>query len=416
MSIFLYRLLWLCLSPLLAAAFAWRLYKGKEHPTRWRERLGHASLPRPTGKLVWLHGASVGETLSLLPLIAELRHQQPQLNILLTSGTRTSADLAAKRLPAGVLHQFVPLDFWPCVKLFMRHWHPTVSVFAESEFWPELLTQAPQPVLVNGRISDRSYPRYQRHAWLYRPVLARFSTCLAQREEDATRLKSLGAHNVIVGGNLKFDAPALTADDKELKALQKRIGTRPVLLAASTHAGEEVMVQNLHQKLTKTTPHLLTIMVPRHPARGAELAAQFGWPARSKNETIQKDTAIYLADTLGEMGLWYRVATVTLIGGSLVPHGGHNPLEPLRLNGVTICGPHMFNFADMLAILPPTILPVAKGLDDLPKLLHTYLNNPKKRDAMRTHIATFMPTLTGATTQAAKVVLANVLNSIKEHH
>ncbi len=400
--IWLYRLLQVLLVPLIVVFFGWRLLKGKEIAARWRERLGWCRQPRPQGQLIWLHGASVGETLSLLPLASHLRAEGYQ--VLMTSGTRTSAALVAKRAPAGVIHQFLPFDLWPCVFIFLRHWQPQATVFVESEFWPELLYQAPQPLLLNARISDKSFPTYQKYAWFFRPFLQKFKAALAQRAEDATRLQVLGVPNVEVGGNLKYDAPPPDYDPTAFKALQQQYAAQPVLVFASTHEGEEELASQMVQQLAQKIPNLLTVIVPRHPERGASLARTYGWPQRCKKMGLPAH-GIYLADTLGELGLWYRLADVVVVGGSLVPHGGHNPLEPLKLAKVTLTGPHMFNFKDMMPQLEAAgMLKAATTLAELEKEVQIYLQDNKKKAAQVKRIKAFMPQLTGATDAALVMV------------
>jgi 3-deoxy-D-manno-octulosonic-acid transferase len=398
----LYRLAQLFLLPLIVLFFAWRLYKGKEHPHRWPERWGLSSHPRPPGTLVWIHCASVGESVSVFPIVNQLAADEKH-HLLLTTGTRTAGRLVKKHLAdmiggERVIHQFVPLDLWPCVHKFMRHWQPDTSVFLESEFWPELLGQAPQPLLINARVSDTSFVKYQKYHWLFKPVIARFCTVLAQREEDAHRLHTLGAPQVKTGGNLKYDAPALPVDEESLKELQKSVGKRPVLIAASTHPGEEESFAQLHHTLLEAVPNLLTILVPRHPHRGDELAHQLGCPQRSRGANLSEETSLYLADTLGELGLWYRLADLAIIGGTLQPVGGHNPLEPLKLGVITLTGPHMFNFKDMNALLTRKgLLHIAQDMEALTTLTHTYLTDINKAQKQRKKIARMIPTLRGAT-------------------
>lgn len=400
--IWLYRLIQIFLLPLVVVFFAWRLMQGKEIAARWPERLGWAAQPRPAGSLVWLHGASVGEMLSLLPLAEALRAEG--VHVLMTSGTRTSATLVQKRAPAGVIHQFLPFDLWPCVALFLAHWRPDVAVFVESEFWPELLYQTPRPVLVNARISDKSYPTYLKFNRFFRPFLQNIQAALAQRPADAERLQALGVADVHVGGNLKYDVPPPACDEAVLANFQQQFAKQPVLVFASTHEGEEDMVRAMVQRLGQDVPDLLTVIVPRHPERGGQLARTYGWPQRSKKMGLPS-RGIYLADTLGELGLWFRLADVVVVGGSLVPHGGHNPLEPLKLSKVTLTGPHMFNFKDMVPQLAAEgVLYVAKDLADLEKEVHSYLKNKKKQKAQVQRIDAHMPALSGATHIALEMV------------
>jgi 3-deoxy-D-manno-octulosonic-acid transferase len=347
-------------APALKLYLQRRVRRGKENPARLGERWGHATLPRPSGKLVWLHAASVGEMLSVLPLIEGLQGanlDDQTISVLLTTGTLTSADLAAQRLPPGAIHQFVPLDVPQAAKRFFDHWRPDIALFVESEFWPNLMREAYRrkvPLgLINGRMSERSFTRWQKRPALVEALLAPMSFCLAQSEGDAQRLGALGAP-ARFGGNLKFDGKALPVDLDLHAALSRAIGHRPVLLAASTHPGEEMLVLEASAMLRGEAPDLLTIIVPRHPERGAEIAALAAsggmYPLMRSQGGVPDDlTTLYLADTLGELGLFYALATVSFVGGSLAPVGGHNPIEPARLGTPILTGPDVTNFADIYA-------------------------------------------------------------------
>ena len=355
-----YRYASLLATPIIDAWLARRRRRGKEDEARFGERLGRPSLPRPDGRLVWMHGASVGESLSLLPLVARLREAFPDVPILITSGTVTSAQLLSERLPAGVQHQFVPVDRPGAVRRFLQHWRPDLSVWVESELWPNLILETAARgtpmLLLNGRLSRRSAARWRRAPKLSRPLLAVFDCVLAQTEADAERFRALGARNVTVQGNLKNDAPPLPADENGVAALSQTIGVRPCWAAASTHEGEEAMVAEAISVLRRTFPGLLTILAPRHPKRGESIADLLGRhdlavARRSENEAIAPTTAVYLVDTLGDLGLVYRLAEIAFVGGSLAPHGGHNPLEPARLDCALVTGPHTENFAEAYAAL-----------------------------------------------------------------
>jgi 3-deoxy-D-manno-octulosonic-acid transferase len=345
-------------SPLAPRFLARRRKRGKEHPDRMPERLGQASIERPSGPLIWVHGASVGEMLAAVSLIERLRTQN--FAVLVTSGTVTSAALAEQRLPSGVLHQFVPLDAPRFVQRFLDHWRPGLALFVESDLWPNLICSCAArkiPMLViNGRLSDRSFRRWRRLPGTIAALLNRFDLCLAQSAGDTERFVKLGAPRVRTTGNLKLDLPAPPADEAALQRLKEIIGNRPVVIAASTHTGEEAAVIGAHRHLRKKFPTLLTVIVPRHPARGesiAELAKTAGLAValRSRRAQPMPDIGIYIADTVGELGLIYRLATAVFMGGSLVRHGGQNPIEPVRLGAAVIHGPHVWNFAEIYAAL-----------------------------------------------------------------
>jgi 3-deoxy-D-manno-octulosonic-acid transferase len=340
-----WRLFTKAVAPFARLVLNQRAARGKEDWTRMNERLGVAGVARPPGRLVWLHGASVGESLSALPLIEKLREDA---NVLVTSGTVTSAALLGQRLPQGVLHQFVPLDTPGAVARFLDHWRPDAGLFIESDLWPNLILMAHargvKLALVNARISARSA---QRWTWAKRSVatlLGAFDMVLAQDEEVADRFRRLGAHNVQVVGSLKADAPPLPVDEEALAAMRGMIGTRPVLLAAQTHPGEDETVLPAHDLLRARFPDLLTILVPRHTGRGPDLEMLCGARAfrrRSTGGEISGQTAIYIADTMGEMGLFYRLSHFCFLGGTLVPLGGHNVLEPARLQCAVLAGPNI---------------------------------------------------------------------------
>lgn len=345
-------------SPLAPAFVRWRAGKGKEDPARLPERLGHPGRPRPAGDLVWAHGASVGETQALLPLVDALVRRGT--NVLVTSGTRTSAEILESRLPSGALHQYVPLDVPHFVRRFLDHWRPRLALFAESEIWPGIVTElerrAVPLVLVNGRLSARSFAGWQRAPQIARALFSRFALCLAQSDGDAQRLHALGAPVGGAVGNLKFDVPALPADPAAVEALSSRLAGRPIWMAASTHPGEEETVVAAHLALRTQRPGLLTLLAPRHPERGEEIAAYafsagLGVTRRSRGEAAEAAADIHLVDTIGELGLFYRVAPLVLMGGSLVPHGGQNPIEPARLGAAVLHGPHVANFAEIYAAL-----------------------------------------------------------------
>ncbi|KAF0230307.1 MAG: 3-deoxy-D-manno-octulosonic-acid [Beijerinckiaceae bacterium] len=355
LALLIYRALGHIAAPALALFLKRRIARGKEDPARQNERWGRPTLPRPDGVLIWLHAASVGETMSILPLITRLagagRH------VLLTTGTVTSAALAAARLPEGAVHQFVPLDLPAAARRFIAHWRPDLAVFCESELWPTLMLETKRadiPLgIVNGRMSARSATRWRKFPTIPRALLGDLAFCLAQSEADAARYAALGAP-AVAAGNLKFDAPPLPLDLDEAERLTKAIGRRPVFLAASTHPGEEEQVLDAACHLREREPDLLTIIVPRHPPRGEEIAklclsGGIVPAVRSRGEMPDKHTTLYLADTLGELGLFYALATVAFIGGSLVPTGGHNPIEPAKLGAPMLHGPETHNFKDIFA-------------------------------------------------------------------
>jgi 3-deoxy-D-manno-octulosonic-acid transferase len=349
-----YRLFMAAATPLAPLLLARRLKRGKEHRRRLAERRGIARLARPPGALVWVHGASVGELAAVLPLIERIAARG--LGVLVTTGTVTSGGFAEQRLPPGVIHQFVPLDLPRFVRRFLGHWRPDLALFVESDLWPNMIVEASRAgvplIVVNGRLSENSFRRWRLLPAMMVNLLARFDLCLARNATDAARFAELGAARVVAAGELKFDVPDLPADPANLTDLQDRIGDRPVIAAASTHAGEEGAMIEAHRRLRDHFPGLLTLIAPRHPERGpgvAELAVAAGLKAalRSRGERLDGETDIYVADTMGELGLIYRLAPMVFIGGSLVRHGGQNPIEAAKLGAAILHGPHVSNHAEV---------------------------------------------------------------------
>ena len=321
-----WRLLTGIVSPFAHLLLRRRAARGKEDWTRLNERLGISGVARPVGRLIWVHGASVGESLSALPLVESLVENA---TVLVTSGTVASAAMMSHRLPKGALHQFVPLDTPGAVASFLDHWKPDAGLFVESDLWPNLIlgagSRGVKLALVNARISARSAMRW---GWAKKSVaalLSSFDMVLTQDDEGAERFRKLGASNVEVVGSLKADAPPLPVDEEALAQMRQAIGNRPVLLAAQTHPGEDETVLPAHDLLRAQFPDLLTILVPRHTARGADLEMLCGTRATKRRSTggqISAQTAVYIADTMGELGLFYRLTPFCFLGGTLVPLGG----------------------------------------------------------------------------------------------
>jgi 3-deoxy-D-manno-octulosonic-acid transferase len=353
---------WTAAATLLAPAVRLQLRRrvtiGREIAERLPERFGIDGTPRPAGPLLWMHAASVGETMSILPILDMLRRRA---KVLLTTGTVTSQALLDQRLPeqgltGDVLHRFAPLDVPSWVDRFLSHWQPDAACFVESELWPNQLAACQargiKLMLLNARMSDRSFARWRRVPGFARRVLGGFSLVQARGDADADRLRALGARHVDSPGDLKFAAPPLPVDQAELVRLTQVVNGRPVWLAASTHPGEENLIAAAHRVVAQTHPGLLTIIAPRHPDRGAALAAELLAPRRSAGEGPSPDGGIWIADTLGELGLWYRLAPIAFVGRSLiVPGGGQNPLEPARLGCAIAVGPYTGNFTDHVALL-----------------------------------------------------------------
>jgi 3-deoxy-D-manno-octulosonic-acid transferase len=408
------------IGPLVPLMLARRRTLGKEDPARLAERMGTPSRPRPAGRLVWAHAASNGESMSLLPLLDRLLDRDPGLSVLVTTGTLTSARLLADRLPPRAFHQFVPVDRPRYVKRFLDHWRPDLAVWVESELWPNLVLQTAalgRPMLLlNARMSARSLARWQRWPGLIRPVLEAFDLVLAQDPNQAGRLAELGARSADCIGNLKFSGAPLPVREADLAALQSVLGDRPTWLAASTHEGEEAVAAEAHIRLRDAgRADLVTIIVPRHPTRAAGVVQALRdrgltVAQRSLGQLPVAGTDIFLADTIGELGLFYRLAPIVFVGGSITPKGGHNPLEPAILDSAILHGPDMANCAGVAADLDAAgaAVTVTDGAS-LAEAIALWLDEPDRRataaaraaavaarqagvlDAVMTRITPFLP-------------------------
>jgi len=389
MTLRVYRKLSSAMVPLAPVLIKRRLRLGKEDPARIGERRGVSGDVRPQGPLVWIHGASVGEVLAAAGLIERLRALG--LRILVTSGTVTSAAIVAKRFPADVIHQYVPYDSPRYVERFLEHWQPSLALFIESDLWPNLILSGAARrlpmVLINGRMSPRSFPRWRRVSNTISALLGQFEVCLAQSRTDAERFAALGARNVVITGNLKLDVPAPPADPAKLERLMTLTRGRPVIVAASTHPGEEEILIEAHRALARFLPSLLTVIVPRHPDRGPAIAQTIEASGlhsalRSREDMPTATVDIYVGDTMGELGLFYRLAPIVFMGGSLVPRGGQNPIEAIKLGASIVHGPHVFNFPDVYEALDRGGgARRADTREALVKQIGQLLTEPRARDA-----------------------------------
>jgi len=372
-------------APALRLMLLARQARGKEIAGRLDERRGIDATPRPSGPLLWLHAASVGETVSILPLLPLLVERA---TVLLTTGTATSAKLLTQRLDAAlagrVLHRFVPLDVPTWVARFLDHWRPDAAGFVESELWPNLLAgcgaRGIPMMLVNARLSERSFARWRHVPRTAQRLLGGFAAIQPRSATDAARLQALGCAHLTEPGDLKLAADPLPVDAAELQRLRSMLAGRPVWLAASTHPGEEALVLEAHARLAADHPTLITIIVPRHPERGPEIPAD---AYRSRGEG-PPEHGVWVADTLGELGLWYRLAPMALVGRSLIaPGGGQNPLEPARLGCAIAVGPYTGNFTDHVALLRDAgALTTVANAEELAGWVDTLLRDPDRCTAM----------------------------------
>lgn len=339
--------------PVFARVQRKALASGKEDPARVSERWGRTDQLRPTGPVVWFHAASVGETQSILWLVSRILESREDVTVLITSTSRTSADMLASRLPPRAIHQVAPYDTVKATRAFLDHWQPDVAVWIESELWPRMLHEARARdipcMLMSARISARTAARWKKFAVTARSVLSHFELIHVQESATLTALSDVGVSgpSVVLTGSLKQDSPPLECDLTELSRLRKGLADKLIWCASSTHPGEDQIVIDAHKSVGG-----LLILVPRHAERAADIArlcADAGLVAaqRSLGAPLDDTTDVYIADTMGELGLWYRMASVSLICGSLTRVGGHNPYEAAQLGTVILHGPNVDNFLDI---------------------------------------------------------------------
>jgi 3-deoxy-D-manno-octulosonic-acid transferase len=402
LGIHAWRWLGIAVTPLAPLLLRERAARGQEDRARMGERLGVASAARPEGRLVWIHGASVGESLAALPLIEKLLAED--IRVLVTSGTVTSAGMMLARLPQGAIHQYVPLDTPRAAARFLDHWKPDAGLFVESDLWPNLLLEAKRRgvklALINARISERSAAGWRRAPRMARALLSVFDAILAQDEDFAARFRALGARNVAIAGSLKADAPPLSCDEAALANMRNMIGGRPLLLAAQTHPGEDETVLPAHDALRARFADLLTIIVPRHVERGPDIAMLCGSrisARRAAGDPITSGTAIYIADTMNELGLFYRLPSFCFLGGTLVAMQGHNPLEPAVLNCAILAGPSRANSARAFeAVLGAQGFGDVHSAGDIAREAEHLLSDPARARAAGLAAARGAVTLSGA--------------------
>ncbi len=379
-----YRALGSAAYPFMGPYIAVRASRGKEERSRRRERYGQNSIMRPQGPVIWAHAASVGETVAMIPLIRRIA--ATGIHIVLTTGTVTSAKLVAEQLGSTVIHQYAPLDLQPAVNRFLDHWKPDLAIGCESEIWPATVLSLggrhiPQ-VLVNGRMSDRSFAAWRKRPAVAEALFENFAHVVAQSEADGERFRMLGARPVSVSGNLKVDTPPPPADTRNLGLLQRQLAGRRTWAAISTHEGEEEIAADVHRMLKSLYPDLLTIIVPRHPNRAPAIEAMLGQKglkvaARSRGEPVAADTDIFLGDTIGEMGLYLQLTEIAFIGNSLNREGGgHNPLEPAMMGVAVLSGGNVQNFREAFERLAASGgARIVKDRDMLAGAVNFLLNN-----------------------------------------
>lgn len=398
--------------PFIGTYVSWRAAKGKEDSSRRRERYGLSARRRPEGPLVWMHAASVGETNAVVPLIERILASD--ITVVLTTGTVTSAKVVESRLGGRIIHQYVPLDLKPAVSNFLDHWRPDLAIIAESEIWPmtilELGARRVPQVLVNGRLSDRSYASWKKRPYLAEALFENLAHVVAQSEVDGERFASLGARPVTVSGNLKVDTDPPPVDEAALADLRRQIGARRTWSAISTHDGEEIVTAEVHEMLKPRHPGLLTILVPRHPDRADEIAKALAARGlkvarRSRRQPIASDTDILLGDTIGEMGLYLRLTEIAFVGRSLTAEGGQNPLEPAMLNTAVLAGLNVQNFRESYQrLIDKGGAKLVRDRDMLAGAVNFLLKNPNVRRNMITAAASAVEEMRGALDRTYRVL------------
>lgn len=410
-----YAVLSALLYPLIVLWLKRRAMRGKEDAARMRERLGHLSMSRPQGLVVWVHAASVGEANSVMPLIEVLHDAGEDIHIVLTTGTVSSASMVAKRLPTRAYHQYVPIDVPFVVRRYVKKLNPDIAIWVESEFWPNMLQQIHASniplYLVNARMSERSANHWRLLRSQFLRMMQWFDIVYAGSQMDKQRLHHLGVSAVQYVGNMKYDTAALPYDPKQMSQIMQNIGDRRIWLASSTHPGEEEIVAQAHRMAREVFPDLLTLVVPRHPHRSNEICELFKREKltiskRSKEQIILPETDIYLADTMGELGIFYRLSGVVFMGGSLIPHGGHNPIEPAQLDCAIICGPHFHNFTSIVDdLMSEQAVVIVNDTDSLAEQVCELLRDHDQQEGMASRAHEAVDRQCGAVEVISKEVL-----------
>lgn len=401
-ALFAYRALTGALSPFLPLLLKQRVRRGKEDGARLQERLGYAFRRRPAGQLVWLHGASIGESQVLLQLFESLRKEAPDLQGVITTQTMTSAELIARKAIDGLIHQMAPLDTVFATERFLKHWTPDLAIFAEGDIWPNMLTKLDAKriprMLVNARMTEKSFNGWMRFPKLAGRLFGGFQTIHAANQKTGDWLKVFSRNRARYTGNIKHSAPPLRADMNELEKLKTIVGERAVLAAISTHPGEEEIVVEAYKALRAemTEPPLL-ILAPRHPERGDELAqtmlGAFSLYQRSKGGDPAADQSVWLCDTLGEVGLWMRLSDVVFLGGGLPGSDifGHNPIEALKLDRHVISLPEVDNFKREFAdLVEGGAADLVENADDIKAVALPFLTREKQFETTGTRLNAYL--------------------------
>ncbi len=346
--------------PLVLIRLCWKTYRRRQKLSRLKERFGYSDTQNQDG--IWVHAVSVGETIAAVPLIKQLQIQYPHLPLVITTMTVTGAERAAALFDASVQHCYVPYDLPGAIRRFLDRKKPKLLIVMETEIWPNLLSichQRKLPVLLaNARLSPKSFKEYQRIRFWLRSLLPAFRSIAAQTKEDADRFRALGAspQQLMITGSVKFDMTVPDSAREQSHVFRERFGARPIWIAASTHEGEEEIIVKGLGLVLEQLPNALLIWVPRHPERFAKvmsLVQKNGFKAqlRSEDNVVESTTQVLIGDSMGELLAYYGASDVAFVGGSLIPIGGHNLLEPALLYKPIITGPHVFNFTEIFKLL-----------------------------------------------------------------
>ena len=387
----LYKIISFLSYPLIRLLLLWRVFKGKEDSQRYTEKLGYYKISRPHGKLIWFHAASIGEFNAILPVIKAIADEFPSFHILVTTVTLTAAKIAKNNLPNNAIHQFVPLDCTNIVERFIEHWQPDLVIWTESEFWPNMIVMAAKKaklLLINARLSEKSFTKWNKVKSFAKTVLHNFDLILAQSKETKLLLEKLGIDKVIYSGNLKFVAANFAFNAQEVGDIQQQLENKVILMAASTHPGEEEIFAQIQCNLKQKYPQLFMVIAPRHPHRKEEVSELFQqfklkFITRSSKEAIEGDTDILLVDTIGEFGLFYRLSEIVCVGGSW-NRIGHSFIEPAKLKNLIIFGPRMDNSREVADdFLARQAALTAADAAQLEKIHVDYLAQPEKFTAIK---------------------------------
>jgi len=417
----LYRLTSFGAGPLMPAVLHWRRRRGKEDGNRLRERMGVPGLPRPHGRLVWVHAASLGDGQTLLPLVDRLGARG--FHVLMSTRTVSSANGLKRQLPGGAFHQYMPVDVPAYVTRFLDHWRPDMVLLAGAELWPNVIIETSRRrlplICVNARLTDRVYRQCIRMPRFVGALLRRIDLCLARSDDDAERFIALGATSVQTVGDLVFDVPSPSADPKAVSAFAARVGARPIWVAALTDPEEDDLILEAHRLLLPRFPDLVTVVVPRLPRDGAALAdaaaeRNFAVALRSRDRVPTALPGFYVADVGGELGLFYRASDIAFIGRSL-RGGGHSPIEAAKLGCAILHGPSVDSYVAIYAALDNAQGGVAvKDSSMLVRVLSLLFDDGAKLRQMKRNATQTIDKLTGGTTRVMRAIEPQLVQMLLE--